>query len=533
MAGKCYLDDIKDFKFTQDEISDIWKYAKDAYIDRGEKFENTISGIATDLGLKPEWIAKALTEPKVIRPITNQMYAKMAERRKTIQNAKDYVRGIDTPLLKKVWNTIYNTPFAVAVGFHGTVGMQTHAGASLFKPSTWNTYFPNFINQFKYSVRPAIHEAAMQDLVRRPNYITAKRAGLANDPSQTYTDYGLYAKWIPKMLGREMGKRGFDVLKAYRQDAFDYEWSKVPADVKSDPATAKEYATRISEMVNHSTGVIGKNERGWLAQAARAANPLAFAAKLEASRWARIIGDPVKTVDTFVNWKNASAADRHIALRRLRNASEFLAFYYTTLLANNAFLQATGSKDRVNFTDPSKSDWLSHKIAGRPVFLEGRLLAPVRLLAQLVQSTWFPKDYEKRDQPFIRDVKDLGQYARGKLAPFPSELVDLITGRDYTGRPLPTSTETVKGKEPVGWTEYLLSRGPIPLAGGTREIYTDLRNNGMSALQVTDLLKGLAITASELTGAKVGAEQQPPKPSGRSRRTTRLGFSTKEPKTVQ
>lgn len=508
MANPCYPSQVKKFPFTQEEIASIWKYTRDNYVDKGKDFESTIKGVATDLGLHPNWIADALTKPKAIRGVTNEMYSKMAKRRQIINEAKDMVRGINTPPLKKIWQTIYRTPFAVAVAGHGTVGMQTHVGAALFRPSTWNTYFSNFGRQFKYSLRPAIHEAAIQDLVRRDNYVLAKRAGLANDPSVTYTDYGTYAKWIPKVLGKNIGQRGFDVLKVYRQDAFDHEWARIPESIKSDPIAAKDMAENISEMVNHSSGVIGSREHGIIANTSKTASPIAFAARLEASRWSRILGDPIKTVNTFANWKNASAAERSIALTRVRHAAEFAGFYYTTLLANNALLATSGSNDRVNLTDPTRSDWLKHKVAGRTLALEGNLIAPVRLLAKLVYDFWGErKQMNKREPRYLTAGKDVLNYGRSKLAPAAGIITDLTTGEDFMGNVMPgRSDKPRKNKHRLTVAEYTLQHGPIPLAGGTREVYDDFRDQGMSAATATNLLRGLAVFGMEMTGAKIGHE---------------------------
>jgi len=506
-SGPCYPAQLKDPKFTRDETAAIWRFARDNYIDRGAELSETIQGVAKDLGLKPEWITRALTEPKAVRNITNEMYKKMSDRRAAVQEAKDIVRGLDTPMMKKVFQTVWRTPFAIAVAGHGTVGMQTHAGAALFRPSTWNIYFKNFARQYSFSFQKAAHEAAMQELVSRPNFITAKRAGLANDPSKTYTDYGTYAQWIPKVLGKAIGQRGFDVLKMYRQDAFDHEWSRLPASIKSDPAAAKEAAINLSEMINHSSGVadIGHGP------VSTGIQTLSFAARLEASRWARIIGDPLKTIATFANWKNASAADRHIATIRLMHAAEFTGFYFATLLANNAMLAASGSDDRVNLTDPTRSDWLAHKIAGRNVKLEGAILAPVRLIAQLVYAGLGErKPYQKMESRFETAGKAVTDYARGKASPAFGIGIDAFSKSDFTGNVMPFSSDTPKhGRHKLTVSEYALQHGPIPLSGATREVYDDFRSQGMDAATITNLLRGLAVFGAETTGVKVGHESKP------------------------
>jgi hypothetical protein len=507
MASPCYPSQLQDPKFSNEESRDIWNYARVTYIDKGVEISDTIKNVATDLGLKPEWVAKAFTEPKAIRSITNEMYKKMSDRRRVVQDAKDIVNGLDKSPIRKVFDTIWRTPFAIAVAGHGTVGMQTHAGAALFRPSTWNTYFTNFGRQYKYSYNKAAHEAAMQELVRDPNFITAKRAGLANDPSATYTDYGVYAKWIPKVLGKAIGQRGFDVLKKYRQDAFNNEWSKVSESIKSDPQATKDLAKNLAEMINHSSGVadIGHGP------VPTGISTLTFAARLEASRWARIIGDPIKTVGTFTDWKNSSAADRHVAVIRLRHAAEFTGFYVATLIANQAMLSASGSKDQINFTDPSKSDWLRHKIAGRTIGLEGNLMAPIRLLGQLIYNAFGPRQpYQRMESRFESETKTVGGYVRGKLSPAAGIAVDVATQSDFMGNPLPFSKDKPKaGKHQLAIGEYLGQRGPIPLSGAIREVYDNFKEQGMDAATATNLIRGLAVLGAETTGAKVGMEPKP------------------------
>jgi hypothetical protein len=508
MASPCYLNQLKyeDVITKEDEV-DIRRYALDTYINQGKELSEAITGVSKDLGLPAKWVTQSIAEAKAVRTVTNEMYKRMSDRRQAVKQAKEIVNGLDRPLVKRIFDTVWHTPFAVAVGYHGTVGMQTHAGAALFRPTTWNTYFNNFGRQFKYTnpfggAGKIAHEAAMQELVRDPNFITAKRAGLANDPVRTYTDYGAYAKWIPKVLGRAMGERGFDVLKKYRQDAFNHEWARVPESIKSDPSTAKDAAKNISEMINHGSGVADIGH-GTLATGV---NTLAFAAKLEASRWARIIGDPIKTLDTFAGWKDASAADRHIALTRVKHAAEFTGFYFTTLLVNQAIISAFGSKDKINFTDPTRSDWLAHKIAGRTVKLEGQILAPVRLLAQLVYAGFAErKPYQKQESRFETAGKAVASYARGKLAPAAGIAVDVGTGEDFMGNVMPFRSDTPKkGKHQLALGEYAGQRGPIPLSGAIREVYDDFREQGMDAATATNLIRGLAVFGSETTGAKVG-----------------------------
>lgn len=509
MAGPCFVSDLKDFRFSEEERQDIFKYAKDAYIHQGKTFPDTIHGVAHDLGLKPEWVARAFSERGPIRRITNDVYAKMSHTRRVQQAARDFVRSIDTPMYKRVASAIFNAPFSIAVFGHGTVGMQTHSGASLFRPSNWNSYFHNVVRQFS-AMRPAVHESMMQHLVRDEHFIEAQRSGLAIDPARPYTDYEVYGRFFSKSAIKpiravlEMGQRGFDVLKVYRLEQWKAEMARVPESLKIDPQDRIAVGKSIAEMVNHGSGVsdIG---HGTLA---KGASKILFAAKLEGSRWARIIGDPIKTVNTFLDWKNADAGQRAVAQRRLRNAVEFAGFYYATLLANNAMLAAFGSQNRVNLTDPTKSDWLLHKVGDHTLSLEGHVLAPVKFLAKIAHDLWGERTKFQRsthESRFDSATGHTGKYLRGKLSPFFATGTDVATGSDFIGRPLPFSSEKSTADKPrYSWSEYALSKGPIPLSGAIREMYDAFREQGMSAMQATTFLRGLAIMGAESLGTKIG-----------------------------
>ena len=120
------------------------------------------------------------------------MYSKMAQRRALIQQANYWIKAAARPDWEKAITGIPGIFFRAKVRFHGSVGMITHAGINIFNPTEWGTYWPNFVKQFQmmgWFDKGAYHERAMQDLVRDPNYITARRAGLANDATHGRDDY--------------------------------------------------------------------------------------------------------------------------------------------------------------------------------------------------------------------------------------------------------------------------------------------------------------------------------------------------------
>src|SRR5207237_261243 len=107
------------------------------------------------------------------------------------------------------------------------------------------------VRTWKGAYSSAAHERYMQDLVNDPNYITARRAGLANEPGKFYDEY--QNTQMQKFFGvvGKIGNRGFDALKTMRQDFFNSQWNKLDESQKTP-----EMAKAIADIANHATGVI-------------------------------------------------------------------------------------------------------------------------------------------------------------------------------------------------------------------------------------------------------------------------------------
>lgn len=412
---------------------------------------------------------------------------------------------------------------AVKIIGHGTVGMVTHAGGLIWRPTKATTYWRNFGRQFGMWANKGFHERLIYELKNDPEFETWKNAGASIDPERTYTDYGIYAKWLGKLTAG--GERGFDALKLTRLELNKSDWERVSPEIKADPEASAEMRKAIAAMNNKATGAIPRvnplanDVEGGMHNLAK--NPLAdvalFAPKLYASRWARVVFDPVKTVKTFADWKSSSPAERQAATIKLRNAAEFAAVYAGGLLLNQAILSATGAQQNVNFKDPTKSDWLKFKGGGKEVIADGGLLDPIRLIGQIVWGDLIKNrtsnERYREGTRYEKVTHDLARYVRGKLNPTLGLAVDSATGSDFQGRPLPFSNEPPKFKDQpkFEWGEWLLKQGPIPLSGGVQIAYDAMREKGLSKPQIMDILKGAAVAVAGLTGAHISDEPKPSK----------------------
>lgn len=481
------------------------------------------------------------------KPVPKQKFSALAKGEADLSKAKrqvkdniEEIRMANRSTPQRIIDAVKNglqTIRAVPIAGHGTVGMVTHAGGLIFRPSVAKIYWTNFGRQWGMWLNKSFHEQLIYKLKTDPEFEMWKKAGASIDPEKTYTDYGMYAKWLGKF--GEAGGRGFDALKLARMELNKADWAKVSNTIKANPEAALETQKRISEINNKATGAIAKGNEP-INQLARNkwSENIFFAPKLYASRWSRIVLDPYKTAGTFFDWKNASDADKIAATNRLKHAAEFTGTLVAGLVVNQAILSATSSSQKVNFSDPTKSDWLKFKVSGKEVSVDGGLLDPVRLIGQvvlgdLVQNRTSNQEFREGSR-FDKAGHDMLKYLRGKLNPTFGLIVDASTGSDFQGRPLPTSIphllagtplekEKFKDQPAYTWPEWVLQHGPIPLAAGAKIAYDEMRKNGLSEIQAKDILKGAAYSVAGTTGWHFGTDYSTEPPATPSKRLKSIG----------
>jgi hypothetical protein len=441
-----------------------------------------------------------------VRALSDDMYAKMAARRRVVAQAKQWVAEAKYPGYEKFFRSIPPAFFNLATFGHGTVWTVTHAGNQYFLPKATGQLFKDLGRSFKLMGvldGGAYHERMMQDLVRDPNFITAKRAGLANDPFKMVDDYqNAGVVKLFKDIGL-MGNRGFDGLKLFRQYRFNQEWASMPDSLRTPDA-----AKLLADNLNKATGIT-KSSRlpNWM-------NTAFFAPKLEMSRWAFLYGDPVKDVKTLVNWKNSSPEAIHSSVRDLRQKATMAGTYLGALALNQALLSAGGSDQKVNFTNPRGGDWLSFKVLGHNVGVVGPMINSVRFLQNIAHDFWGERS--KLEQVQGTRGAEAGtrawEYARGKLSPFAGVALDTASQSDAVGRPMPWSHDPVsyRAKQLGENTKYSYGEYaskhllPIPLEEAATDVW---RHQGASEDEISKWTRALTIGAiAGTSGARITPE---------------------------
>lgn len=505
----------------------VWARAK-AYLEAGaDDFDDIRAKISRDLSMPINEVTRLLTEPKRIRIITDDMYAKLAKRRALIAKAKNWMYERQTPGWFRFVRKVPRVFFIDKIMGHGTVGMVTHAGINLFNPGAWRVYWPEFFRQFKL-VNPfdhgVYHEIQMQNLARDPLYLTARRAGLENDPARYSDDYqNAFLRMTFGKLGIT-GNQGFDALKLYRQARFSQLWNDLPLERQTS-----DTAKIIADAVNHSSGIVKMPFREW-------SSWTFFAPKLEGSRWAWMLGDPAKAVKIALDWKNATPAQRVFAIHQLQEKAAIAGTYLTLLSANQGLLAASHSDQRINFTNPRRGDFLAFKAGGVKLGLVSSMLGQVRLFAEMYATMFGTRTkFAQLDSRSSEAGQEAWQYFRGKLSPFAGTAADFAFQADMFNRPLPFSEEKVpkqireQGLGAYTWPEYLTEQfSPIPASEAIKEVWDKQGlDPNTQALYMRALLMGIA---GGVTGARISEDynqtpQQDPRairqPSGANQFTLR------------
>jgi hypothetical protein len=276
-------------------------------------------------------------------------------------------------------------------------------------------------------------------------------------------------------------------------------------------------------MSNEEILDIGKNLASWANHATGSAEgPIAkmggvlFGPKLTQSKLSRLTADPAETIKTFANWQSASSGEKAVALTRLSGATQYLLTYAGFLAVNQGLNTALHTGQNVNFTDPTKSDFLAFKLGGIEGYVPG-LHTEIRTLARILSTAFMSAKQLRGESRFSETAKIAGQYGMGKLHPSIQRGLEVTMGQNWQGRPVPWSSDAGTPSKPrLSWGEYAASIGPIPLEGPISYVYDKLKKGGMSALNAITIVKGLIIAGLGLTGLHVKEEQAPQQPKAKT-----------------
>lgn len=490
--------DKSDNKFSHAEARDIWAYMKENYIDNGSSYRDAISKTADDLGLSWRQISEAITTPKN-KPLSDEMWKKQADFTRNRTAIKDWVANQNKSAAGKALQKVSGLMRGFSVFGHGGIFMGTHAGMTLFNPSTWNKTIPAFFNGWKLAYgKEANYQRAVEELKNSPNYTIAQRAGLKNNPERLNAEEYQRSQ---KYLGRLgiAGERGFNAVKILRQDLFDYHYNKLTPSERDDPATAES----IAHLVNLATGATNVKIPSWV-------NEVAFAGGMEAARWEKLTASPLKATTTalnaLINPSKVSTADKVFAKVWARRVGEQLATYSTLLAANAAIQNTINPKNKVNYTNPNAPDFMKFKFGDMTIDPTSGMRGVAMFMRTIGKIPFESKKDLHGDKRIAVLGKETAGYARGKLAPLYGTAADFFTSQDFSGNVMPYSSDKpAKSAHKLTWPEYAWSKTPLPVAEAAGVFYKSALQHGADKKTLDDVMKGIMSGAiSGTTGFRVG-----------------------------
>lgn len=495
MANPCFVNQTKgENPITDEERFGIWKWARENHIDTTknpdiDKVGKAINDYFFGGEAHPDWITDILSGQKTpFREVANDMWLKQYNRRVITQQAQETARLNGASKFVQIARKIWSGPRTLAVFGHGIVFPITHAGDLLFRPQSWGTFFKGALKSYRGAFDKSFTEQALSAVRRDDLYDTAIRSSVDVGPKSHPS--GLISRTYSGPASR-----AWDMLTVMRFELWKKQMGKFVKPGMSE-AEVLDIGKNLGQWANHATGSA-------VGPISKIGGEGLFGPKLTQSKINRIIGDPIKTVRTFANWRDATVGERAVAWTRLSGATQYLAAVTGFLAVNQGILMALGQKEKVNLSDPMKGDFMAFKGAGVIGNVPG-LHSEIRVLSKILATSFLSKKQLHGESKFAATAKTVGQYGMGKLHPTLERGLELGLGQDWLGRPLPWSSEKGTPSRPkLTYGEYAASIGPIPLEGPISFVYDQLRSQGMSGLDSTALLKALIIGGMGAPGLHV------------------------------
>jgi hypothetical protein len=461
-------------KLNPEQVKTLWEAAKRFYLDKGESdYDKMISDLSSDFGLTPNQVREAFASPKGAKKTSDELYLKQRNRQMALDEAKRWIDNQKASFIGKVFGTLAEKTFKLAIFGHGTAFIGTHAPQTLYTHP--RAAFRAWLKGFSYSFRGKNGQikniVENKDLINRPNWVIARKAGLENDPREIRRE-GATPSRSDSRLGKALdvisGGRGFDALFHLRQDIFDQAWNQL-----SITQRTPEMAEMLADSINNSTGFTKGGPRTAGILQSPITKVLFFAPKLIASRFKWMIQDPARMLGTFSKMATGlgkvSPEERMSAIYEAKNKAKFLAFVTGSLLANQALLSAVGSNQKINFTDPKKNDWLAYKGFGYNLATIGAFTRIARLIAQ----EWHalpPHELTRLEkakggrEALMKDA--IYTYLRSGFSPITRDIIVASTGKDYLGNVVPWSSDQPdRGRRKLTWREIVQEQfAPIPIS---------------------------------------------------------------------
>lgn len=477
---------------TPDRVSMFWRYAKENGLAKGMTPEEVRSHMAQKFNLPERVVAQILDKPKTVRKVSEEVKARQKTTARFLSDNRRYLANMDKTLVQKTTNFLTDGVRSTLLSMHGPVIPMTHGLDTAFVTPV--KFVKTWVRSF-VSLNPRQVELFYSKMEADPLYKTFKDAGA--------------------VIGREdhaegFGKTGWAARAMEAMKPLRFEWMKSEWNTLKPELRTKEMAQELALQSAHATGAMLKSEpamRGTgLIRKAMLAPQLTF------SKWMKTLVDPLTTINTFAraveskfnrNMRPPTPEERRIAWIRTRNAGIWTGVLFGGLKLNQAILQANGSDQKVNMSDPKRGDFLAFKVGGHYIRTRGSQEI-IAFLARLAAVTMQKPKFGQQSPEEV-----MGRYGEYKLAPHFGIAKELMGGKDFLGRPLPWSDDPGKPKFPrLEYPEWAAQHGPIFLGHGVSAFYESLREQGVDVHDLNKIMRAMVSNPKAIESALLegGAE---------------------------
>lgn len=410
--------------------------------------------------------------------------------------------------------------FSKTLNIPRTLMASMDVSAPLRQAVIATTAHPILANQalkfmFKAAVDEKVYNRWLDDVHSSPRWDVAEKTKLAiTDPESLHVreheeafQGAPYAEKIPVIgKGVAASERAYvGYLNKLRWDLFNMYADRFEEQGKTYENNKKLYEG-LSSFINSATGRGGMKG---LESASPILNWVLFASKLIASRINMLGLSDIPnlalrgvTLGKYgFDYGFYSKLPPELRIEAAKDMAKFVAVGISTLLIVKGLSNATGGNIEVE-TDPRSSDFGKIKSGETRWDIWGGFQPYARVLTQVLtgqrKASTTGKIYELNGKGFMGEnrLTPLANFARGKLAPIPSTVINLASGRDATGQPVSVGSQLLSNVTPLI----------------INDVYSAMKDQGVKALYTVGIPSAFGVGVQTYQPKEAKPTNSAPKP---------------------
>lgn len=410
--------------------------------------------------------------------------------------------------------------FSKTLNIPRTLMASMDVSAPLRQAVIATTAHPILANQalkfmFKAAVDGKVYNRWLDDVHSSPRWDVAEKTKLAiTDPESLHVreheeafQGAPYAEKIPVIgKGVAASERAYvGYLNKLRWDLFNMYADRFEEQGKTYENNKKLYEG-LSSFINSATGRGGMKG---LESASPILNWVLFASKLIASRINMLGLSDIPnlalrgvTLGKYgFDYGFYSKLPPELRIEAAKDMAKFVAVGVSTLLIAKGLSNATGGNIEVE-TDPRSSDFGKIKSGETRWDIWGGFQPYARVLTQVLagqrKASTTGKVYELDGKGFMGEnrLTPLSNFARGKLAPIPSTVINLASGRDATGQPVSVGSQLLSNVTPLI----------------INDVYSAMKDQGVKALYTVGIPSAFGVGVQTYQPKEAKPTNSAPKP---------------------